>query len=83
MARAKIIEDNAAPIRMRINALKEISKPPLAMLRRLMVEKPVPVPPRLKALARIRYVQEVERRNIKTGQNRKKPKLANNPLGIV
>jgi len=86
MARAKIVEDSSAPLKIRIAALREIHRPPLAMLRRLIVDsktRAVPVPPRLKALALMRYVQEVEKRKIRTGNGRKSSKVPDNALGIV
>jgi hypothetical protein len=84
MARVQIIADENAPVRLRIQALKEVHNPPIAMLRRLVAvtaaRKLKPVPSRLRALALMRYAQEVERRKIKVGHPVKKATV--NPLGI-
>ncbi len=84
MARVKIIADDNAPVRLRIQALKEVNRPPLAMLRRLIADtakRTKPVPPRLKALALMRYAHEAEKRKIKTGAPKKSTAIPN-ALGI-
>ena len=84
LARARVIADEHAPVRLRLRALKEIEHPPLTMLRRLIADtttRTKPVPSRLRALALMRYVQEVEYRKIKTGKPTK-TSVPPNALGI-
>jgi hypothetical protein len=68
-ALVRVVEDDEAPVGLRVQALKQIAHPPLVMLRRLIVDtskRTTPVPPKLRALATIRYAHEVAFRKIRS-----------------
>lgn len=78
----RVIEDDAAPEADRCKALRKLERPPLCMLRRLLVRsatRKVPVPSRLYALAALRYVKEVELRRKKKELQRWKPMPRSRP----
>jgi hypothetical protein len=83
---ARLVEDEEAPVGLRVQALKQIVRPPLVMLRRLLVDtakRTTPVPAKLRAVAAIRYATEVQLRKIRPVRQ---PKLTqddqSNALGI-
>lgn len=60
----KLAENDEAPTMARVSALKQIPHPPLALLRRLLV-RPVPVAPRLYAIAALAFAREMKLRKEK------------------
>jgi hypothetical protein len=85
-ALVRLVEDDEAPVGLRVQALKQIEHPPLVMLRRLLVEtskRTTPVPARLRALATIRYVREVAFRKIRSAKAKAaQNQPSTNSLGI-
>lgn len=82
-ALCRLVADEEAPVGLRVRALKDIAHPPLVMLRRLIVDtskRTTPVPPKLRALATIRYAHEVAFRKIRAAKAQDQPKT--NALGI-
>jgi hypothetical protein len=81
-ALCRLIEDEAAPVNSRCHALRQLDRPPLALLRRLLVEtkRLVPVPANLKAIAALAYAKELAMRKLKP---RKRKAVESNSLGIV
>jgi hypothetical protein len=85
-ALVRLVEDEEAPVGLRVQALKQIARPPLVMLRRLLVDtlkRTTPIPGKLRAVAAIRYAKEVQLRKTRPV----KPKVAadndhTNALGI-
>ncbi len=82
-ALVRLVGDSAAPLMDRIRALKQLDHPPLAMLRRLLVNsktRRVPVPAKLKAVAALAYARELQERKVQNAlrSEEKRP----NPLGI-
>jgi hypothetical protein len=81
-ALARLAEDDAAPVGARVRALRQLDHPPLALLRRLLVDttRTVPIPSRLKAVATLAYARELQLRKHRP----RKRKIAENPnaLGI-
>ncbi len=78
----RLAEDAAAPLNARCDALRQIQRPQLSMLRRLLVNssQAKPVPARLKAIAALRYAHEIQLRKIRP---RKTAQQAHdNALGI-
>ncbi|SRR6266567_8915246 len=64
----RVVEDDDAPPMSRWEALNKIPKPPLILLRRLLVKSATrtkPVPSRLYALAALLYAKETELRKQK------------------
>jgi hypothetical protein len=58
----RLVEDDQAPVVSRVEALRQLAHPPLNLLRRLLVDtkyREKPVPPRVRALAALRYVTEI------------------------
>lgn len=82
----RVIEDDAAPTRLRIEALDQIQHPPLCMLRRLIAEtatRVTPVPSKLKAIATMRYVQEIAfRKAFRKSKAKPETQAQDNALGI-
>lgn len=83
-ALTRLVKDEDAPIGRRVQALKLLAHPELRMLRDLLWEpktpRAKPVPVKLKALAAIRYKQEMELRKIRKLHAPTKTK--GNSLGI-
>jgi hypothetical protein len=64
-ALARLVEDDAAPLMARCKALRQLDHPPLALLRRLLVDtakRTVTVPSRLRAVAALAYARELQLR---------------------
>ena len=92
-ALARTVEDERAPIRLRVQALTELQHPSLNLLRRLLVEhngtskasqrskRTKPAPAKLKALAAIRFAQEWRFPELRLSRKRD-PQKFTNPLGI-
>jgi hypothetical protein len=81
----RLVEDNGAPVGLRVQALREVVHPPLVMLRRLIVEtskRITPVPARLRAYATIRYAHEVAFRKLKSARTKPPGNQSGNALGI-
>jgi hypothetical protein len=56
----RLVEDTAAPVLARCEALRQLAHPPLLLLRRLLVEtakRTKPVPARLRAIAAFAYAR--------------------------
>lgn len=85
-ALARVVEDDRCPVMQRVKALEQMDHPQLKMLRSLIVESKTPrkteVPPKLKALASMRYVQELHLRHLRKLQRTQAKKYSNNALGI-
>ena len=80
----RLVEDDAAPIMARVRALQQVDHPPLELLRRLLVEtktRTKPIPSKLKAVATLKYAQEMQLRKIR--RHHKDSKAPPNALGIV
>jgi hypothetical protein len=82
-ALARLVEDDNAPQMSRCKALRQLDHPPLALLRRLLVDtakRAVPVPSRLKAVATLAYARELQ---LRKHRPRKRKIVENsNALGI-
>jgi hypothetical protein len=80
----RVIEDEKAPIMVRVRALRQVEHPELAMLRRLLVAKTrtTPVPAKLKALASLKYVQELSLRKLRKQQKAQSNYKSGNALGV-
>lgn len=89
-ALARLAEDDNAPVGARVQALKQLTHPPLCLLRRLLHRSRTtdtsraPVPSRLLAVAALKYAREVA---LRKGRPVRPPKLAqasqgSNALGI-
>jgi hypothetical protein len=73
----RVIEDDSAPEPDRCKALRRLKKPPLCMLRRLLVRsatRKIPVPSALYSLAALIYAKEVEARKKKKQQSQVQPR---------
>jgi hypothetical protein len=86
-ALARLVEDDAAPVGARVRALRQLDHPPLVLLRRLLVDtakRAIPVPPRVKAVAALKYAHEVQLRKIRASKGGRRPRQESvtNPLGI-
>src|SRR3954466_3246055 len=90
----KLVEDDNAPIGLRVQALKKLPHPEMNMLRRLVVDtkwRKVPVPTRLLAVARLAYAREMALRKIRKQKKLQRPepppapppKSPPNALGII
>ena len=94
----RVVADEKAPVRDRVEALRLLEHPPLKMLRRLIVQ-PVPslqcsprppqkpVPPKLRSLAAIKYARETRYRQEKARTKsltgtRVDDADTSNPLGV-
>jgi hypothetical protein len=83
-----VVDDEAAPTKMRCDALRQLEHPPLLLLRRLLVEtakRTKPVPSRLRALAALAYAREVKFRKAEAAVRPKRQQADNdtpNALGI-
>jgi hypothetical protein len=80
-ALTRLIEDSQAPVKSRCEALRQLQKPSISMLRRLLVQtakRKKPVPARLRALAALRYA-EVRRAKDAASRARTAPP---NALGV-
>lgn len=67
-ALSRLVEDDAAPIGARVRALRELQHPSLKMLRRLLVDtkkRERPVPAKVRALATLRYAEEMRLQNVR------------------
>jgi hypothetical protein len=84
----RLAEDDAAPVGARMRALRGLPHPSLKMLMRLLVDtkkRKRPVPAKIRALAALRYAEEIRLQNV-----RREMRLASlphnpsssNPLGI-
>ena len=90
----RIVENESVPVRLRYQALKEMSHPSLDMLRRMLVQhngvskaslrakRKKPVPPKLLALATLRYKEEMHLRDVRLTLQRKRRVPSTNALGI-
>ena len=82
----RVLEDDQAPTKLRIEALGQIQHPPLCMLRRLIAEtatRATPVPSKLKAIATLRYVQEIAfRKAFPKSKAKAETQTQDNALGI-
>lgn len=82
----RVVLDDRCPIMQRVRALQQMDHPQLRMLRSLIVEGKTPrkkeVPAKLKAVATMRYVQELHLRQIRKLQRTKAKQFSDNPLGI-
>jgi hypothetical protein len=87
-ALARLAEDEEAPVGSRCNALRQLTHPPLTLLRRLLADTPraTPVPPKLKAIATLKFAFEVQYRKTRASRAARQPKKqddsASNALGI-
>jgi hypothetical protein len=82
-ALSRLAEDDAAPIRARVQALQQLRHPSLCMLRRLLAQTPKrlnPVPSKVRAVAALKYASEVAFRKIKAAKA--KAVVPGNALGI-
>jgi len=82
-ALCRVIEDETAPIRARVKALEQLAHPPLCLLRRLLVDsskRTKPVPSKVRAVAALKYAQEVAFRKIRAAK--KANAQESNALGI-
>jgi hypothetical protein len=83
---SRLVENDQAPIMARVRALQQLEHPNLEMLRRLLVEKKTPrkkeIPAKLKALASLKYVEEMRLRQMRRMQRVNKNKTSDNALGI-
>jgi hypothetical protein len=81
----RVLEDDKAPTKLRIEALRQIPHPPLCVMRRLIAEtatRVTPVPSRLKAIVTLAYVREMAFRKA-FGKSKAKTETAQvNALGI-
>ena len=85
-ALARLAEDEHAPIRARVQALQQLTHPPLCMLRRLLAEtskRVKPVPSKIRALAALKYAQESEYRKLNAAKAKVQVKQSGNALGII
>jgi hypothetical protein len=85
-ALARLAEDEHAPIRARVQALQQLTHPPLCMLRRLLAEtskRIKPVPSKIRALAALKYAQESEYRKLNAAKAKVQVKQSTNALGII
>lgn len=89
IALLRLVEDEEAPIMPRVRALEKVPHPPLALLRRLLVEpetpRSKPVPSKLRAVATHVYWREMELRRIRKESAKKKQGAgggSGNALGI-
>ena len=67
-ALSRLVEDDAAPVGARIRALRELPHPSVKMLMRLLVEtkqRKRPVPAKIRALAALRYSEEIRLQNVR------------------
>jgi hypothetical protein len=82
-ALARLVEDDAAPVGSRVRALRQLDHPPLALLRRLLVDttRTVPIPSRLKAVATLAYARELQLRKHRPRKRKSADSLVN-ALGI-
>jgi hypothetical protein len=82
-ALSRLVEDDAAPVGSRVRALRQLDHPPLALLRRLLVDttRTVPIPSRLKAVATLAYARELQLRKHRP-RKRKSADSSVNALGI-
>jgi hypothetical protein len=84
----RLVEDTAAPVLARCEALRQLAHPPLCLLRRLLVDtskRAEPVPARLRAIAALAYAREVQLRKhqpAKTGRRQQQEKPSN-ALGVI
>lgn len=81
----RVIEDQSAPVMMRVKALQQVQHPELAMLRRLLVDtktRTKPIPAKLKALASLKYVQELALRKLRKQQRAQINQISGNALGL-
>jgi hypothetical protein len=81
-ALARLVENENASPNARCDALRQLDHPPLALLRRLLVESDkrfTPVPVRLKSLATLKYARELGLRKLKP----KRKAVESNSLGIT
>lgn len=84
-ALVRLVEDDEAPVGLRVQALKRIEHLPLVMLRQLIVDtskRTTPVPPRFRALATIRYASEVAFRKVRSKAKKTDDQPNSNALGI-
>ena len=82
-ALARLVEDEDAPVRARVQALEQLAHPPLCLLRRLLVDttkRVKPVPSKVLALAALKYAGEVQFRKIQAAKTAKAKEP--NALGI-
>jgi hypothetical protein len=83
----RLIENEDAGIMQRVRALQQAKRPPLILLRRLIVDSKTPrtkpVPAKLKALATLRYAQEFELRRLRRLKKVQQNKPSDNALGII
>ncbi len=69
-----------------MQALQQLTHPPLCMLRRLLAEtskRVKPVPSKVRALAALKYAQETQYRKMKAAKTKTQAQQAGNALGIV
>ncbi len=86
-ALARLVEDADAPIMARCEALRQLAHPPLCLLRHLLVDtakRSKPVPAKLKAIAALAYVRELQLRKIRPAKGARKAAQDGEPnaLGI-
>jgi hypothetical protein len=85
-ALARLAEDEHAPIRARVQALQQLTHPPLCMLRRLLAEtskRVKPVPSKVRALAALKYAEETQYRKVNAAKAKTLAAQAGNALGII
>ena len=81
----RLVEDDAAPCAARVQALRQIARPPLCLLRRLLVKttkRVKPVPSRLLAVAALAYAREVALRKVRPVRPKRADNDKGNSLGI-
>lgn len=86
-ALARLVEDDEAPVMPRCEALRQLQRPPLTLLRRLLVDtdkRSKPVPAKLRAIAALAYAREIQLRKIRPAKGRRKAAQDSEPnaLGI-
>lgn len=93
IALQRLVGDTQAPVLARCEALRQLARPPLSMLRRLLViprsavelaKRKRPVPARLRAIATLKYTHELQLRKTTPGRSgrRQTEDTASNALGI-
>lgn len=87
VALLRVVEDENAGLMSRVRALEAVAHPPLAVLRRLLVESKTPrrkpVPSKLKSVAAMKYMQEQRLRAERRAMRTKSKQLSGNALGII
>jgi hypothetical protein len=84
-ALSRVVEDDEAPAKMRFEALQQIEKPNVMMLRRILVRSktnPVKRPSKLLALAALKYADAMRGRALRVAHKKRAATRGKSPLGI-